>query len=191
MHEALGDSWNQAGEFRRRPTAYTAARRLVASDPLMDAGLLLKRSRDGREARASIRRRCAGPRGAPRPSTELAGPEAGRQGAQSDGWYATVLQAEGRSNDAIRWAERAIGEAEAVDDAEALGAAYFVMGWAYGELGKEGVESLLQRSLEAYQRSGNLERQAGLLSNLGVVVRMGRPLGRGRCPTSSGVAKSP
>ena len=70
-----------------------------------------------------------------------------------------MLQAEGRTNEALDWAERTLVEAEAADDAEALGDAYFVMGWAYGELGKEGALPLMQRSLEAYQRSGNLVRR--------------------------------
>ena len=45
------------------------------------------------------------------------------------------------------------------------------MGWAYGVLGKEGAEPFLQRALEAYRRSGNLLRQAALLSNLGVICQ--------------------
>ena len=37
-------------------------------------------------------------------------------------------------------------------------------------LGKEGARAVdLQRALEAYRRSGNLRRQAALLSNLGVI----------------------
>ena len=82
-----------------------------------------------------------------------------------------MLQAEGRTNDALRWAERAVAEAEAADDPDALGRAYFVMGWAYGELGKEGAVPLMQRSLEAYQRAGNLVGQAAALTNLGVVCQ--------------------
>ena len=58
-------------------------------------------------------------------------------------------------------------EAEAVDDPELIGDAYIVMGWGYGELGKEGGEALMLKSLEAYQRSGNRVRQANILSNLG------------------------
>src|SRR5207244_12788215 len=50
-----------------------------------------------------------------------------------------------------------------------FGYAYFVMGYLYGALGIEGARSLRQRSLEAYQRSGNLEMQAALLSDLGGV----------------------
>jgi len=93
------------------------------------------------------------------------------QAARAAAWYATVLQAEGRTNDALSWAERTLVEAEAVDDAEALGDAYFVKGWAYGELAKEGALPLMERSLEAYRRSGNLVRQAGVLMSLGVVCQ--------------------
>ena len=80
-----------------------------------------------------------------------------------------MLQAEGNTADAVRWAKRAVTEADVADDPEALGAAYFVIGWAYGVQGKKEADSLLQRSLEAFQRSGNVVKQAGLLSNLGVV----------------------
>ena len=52
------------------------------------------------------------------------------------------------------------------------------MGWGYSELGKEGGEALMLKSLEAYRRSGNRVRQASILSNLGVGMPLGRPLGR-------------
>jgi tetratricopeptide (TPR) repeat protein len=45
------------------------------------------------------------------------------------------------------------------------------MGVAYGVLGKEGAASYLERALEAYRRSGNVLRQAALLSNLGVIYQ--------------------
>ena len=70
--------------------------------------------------------------------------------------------------EALEWAERAVAEAEAADEPDALGRAYFVMGWAHGELGKEGARQLFQRSLEAYRRAGNLDRQAVVLSDIGV-----------------------
>jgi tetratricopeptide (TPR) repeat protein len=80
-----------------------------------------------------------------------------------------VLGTEGRMTEALEWAERTVTEAEAADDPEALADAYFMMGWAYGELGKEGGLTFMQRSLEAYQRSGNIARQADTLSSLGAV----------------------
>jgi ATP/maltotriose-dependent transcriptional regulator MalT len=45
------------------------------------------------------------------------------------------------------------------------------MGWANGDLRKAEAQPLMQRSLEAFEQSGNLLRQAELLSNLGVVCQ--------------------
>ena len=64
-----------------------------------------------------------------------------------------------------------MAEAEAADDAEALADAYFVMAKAYGQLGRDGGASLMQRSLEACQRAGNLEKQTDILSNIGAVCQ--------------------
>lgn len=167
LHEALGDSWDRAGEFHKAAEAYTAARRLVAGRPLPQSVLLLKRSRieetlgkypQALRWAARARRTLAG----------LSGPDAARHVAKTSAFYATVLQAQGRTREALRWAERAAREATVADDADTLGAAYFVMGWAHGELGREGTQALWQRSLEAYQRAGNFVRCAGILSNLGV-----------------------
>jgi len=99
----------------------------------------------------------------------LDGPEAARLVARSSGRYALIMQVQGRKADALEWAERAVAEAETADDPEALGDAYVVMGWAYGELGRDGAHEMMQRSLDAYQRAGNRVRQATLLSDLGVL----------------------
>jgi class 3 adenylate cyclase/tetratricopeptide (TPR) repeat protein len=168
IHRALGDSWYRAGEFQKAGKAYTDARGPAVGDPLADAGLLLKLShveaklgqceqalRWCEQARAILQ--------------EIEGPEAARQHARAGGWYAMVVGTEGRMTDALQWAERTAAEAQAADDPEALADAYFVMGWAYGELGREGGLAFMQRSYEAYQRSGNLARQADTLSSLGAV----------------------
>ncbi len=78
-----------------------------------------------------------------------------------------MLQAQGRTEDALKWAEQGAREAEEVDDPEVTGDAYMVMGWGYSVLGKEGGEALMLKALEAYRRSGNRVRQASILSNLG------------------------
>ena len=170
VHESLADCWYRVGEFPKAVDGYTAARRLAAGDPLQASELLLKRSKLeeklGHYAQALRWAARAG-----KAVEGLDGGEPAKQAARSSAWYANVLQAEGRSADAMRWADRAIREAEAADDPEALGAACFVMGWAYGVLGKEGAEPYLQRALDAYRRSGNLLRQAALLSNLGVICQ--------------------
>ena len=166
----LGWAWYRAGEFRKASDVFTATRPLLANDPLAESGLLMKLSQ--------LEEKLGNYTGALRYIDQarealqgLAGKDAARQAARAAAWYATVLQAEGRTNDALSWAERTLVEAEAVDDAEALGDAYFVKGWAYGELAKEGALPLMERSLEAYRRSGNLVRQAGVLMSLGVVCQ--------------------
>jgi tetratricopeptide (TPR) repeat protein len=174
VEQAMGDAWYRAGEFQKASEAYTAARPLAASDRLMDAGLVLKRShveeklgnyaealRWASQARESLK--------------ELTGPEAAREAARSGAWCAMLLQAEARTSEAIEWAQQTLKEAEAADDLEARADAYFVIGWAYGDLGREGrapsegltAQSAMQRSLEAYQQAGNRVREAQMLGMLG------------------------
>ena len=170
VHRALGDSWYRTGEFQKSSDAYAAARTLLVSDSVVDAELLVKLSfieeklgkyEQARRLTEQARTAVQG----------LDDPKAARQFARSGAWYAMLLQYEGRTTDALEWAERAVAEAEAADDPEALADAYYVMGWAHGELGKEGGVKLLERSLEAYQRSGNLVQQAAVVQTLGVVCQ--------------------
>jgi class 3 adenylate cyclase/tetratricopeptide (TPR) repeat protein len=170
IHEAQAEAWYRAGEFEQARDAYAAALRLVEAGPAVRARLLLKRSwveeKLGKYPRAlqwAARARKA--------ALSASDPQAAREAARATSWYASVLQLQGRTKDALRWARRAAAQAEAADDPEAEGEAYYVMGWAFGALGQKGAQELLQRSLRAYQRSGNLVRQAGLLSNLGVVCQ--------------------
>ncbi len=170
VHQAIGDAWYQVGEFSKASAAYTAARPLVASDPFMDADLMLKLSHleDKLGNYAEALRWTEQARDLLQGRT---GPEAARRAARASAWHAMILQFQGRKAEAIEWAERTITEAEAADDPEALADAYFVMGLAYGELGKEGALQYMQRSLEAYQRAGNAVRQAALLADLGIVCQ--------------------
>jgi len=64
-----------------------------------------------------------------------------------------------------------MSDAEAADDPEALGEACWVKGWIYGDLGKEGAQTSMQRSLEAFERAGNHVRRAGVLMSLGAVCQ--------------------
>jgi tetratricopeptide (TPR) repeat protein len=170
VHEALGESWYQAGEFRKASEAFTAARPLVTNDPLADARIMLKLAhleeklgkyadalRWTEQARSVL--------------VTLQGPQAARQTARATAYHAIVLQAEGRASEALEWAERAAADAEAADDPEAIGDACFVMGWAHGELGKPGALDLMQRSLQGYERAGNVVRRAGVLMTLGVICQ--------------------
>ena len=170
VHGALGDAWYQTAEFNKAAEAYTAARKLVASDPLADANLLLKRSYVEARLRAPekalywIRRARDRLKG-------LEDQEAVRQTARSAGWYAQVLQLRGRTKEALHWAERAVVEATRADDPKALGDAYLSMGVAYGELGKDDAVPILERALEAFQRAGDLIGQAAAWMNSGVACQ--------------------
>ncbi|MCC7215632.1 MAG: tetratricopeptide repeat protein [Burkholderiales bacterium] len=169
-HEALADCLYRVGELPKASDAYSSALRLAAEHPLHASELLLKRSK----LEEKLGKYPQALRWAARAGKALAGAagdEPARQAARTSAWYATVLQAQNRPAEAIRWAARAIREAEAADDPEALGAALYATGYAYGVLGKDGAEAYLQRALDAYRRSGNLLRQAALLSNLGVICQ--------------------
>jgi len=170
VERALGDSWYSAGEFRKASDAYAVARPLLASDPFAEARLLMRLShleeklgkyadalRWTEQARVAFH--------------GMPGAEAARQAARAGAWHAKLLHADGRTSEAIECAERTVAEAEAADDAEALADAYFVMAKAYGQLGRDGAASLMQRSLEACQRAGNLEKQTDVLSNIGAVCQ--------------------
>jgi class 3 adenylate cyclase/tetratricopeptide (TPR) repeat protein len=170
VHESLGDCWYRAGEMSKATEAFTSAQRLVADDRLKAGELMLKRShlehKLGKYSQAMSWATRAG-----KSIEGMPGDEPARFESRVSAWHANILQAAGRTSDAMRAAERAIRDAEATDNFEALGAACFVMGWAYGALGKAGAEPFLQRGLDAYHRSGNRLRQAALLSNLGVVCQ--------------------
>jgi class 3 adenylate cyclase/tetratricopeptide (TPR) repeat protein len=168
IYQALGDAWYRAGEFGKASEAYTGANSLVADDALAEAVLLLKLS----HVEEKLGKYVEALRWTERARSVLKGidgPEAATQIARSSAWYAIVLQFEGRTTDALEWAERAIAEAEAADDAETVGEAYFVKGWAYAQLGRDGARQFMQSSLEAFQRAGNMTRQAVTLQNLGAV----------------------
>ncbi|HSQ79821.1 MAG TPA: adenylate/guanylate cyclase domain-containing protein [Casimicrobiaceae bacterium] len=168
VHRALGDVWYRASEYRKAAECYAAAQALVADDRIEQAGLMLKLSyveeKLGKFAEAlryteRTRELLHG----------VQGPEAARLLAESSSWCAQLYHFEGRNTEAIEWAERGVAESEAADDKNSLGQAYYVVAMAYAQLGKEGAQPLMGRSLEAYQESGNLERQATVVLNLGAV----------------------
>ena len=88
-----------------------------------------------------------------------------------------MLQFAGRTDEALEWAERAVVEAEAADDPEALGRCVFRDGLGVRRRSaRKARERSIQRSLEAYQRAGNLGgRPPPVGSRRRVAV--GRPLG--------------
>ena len=101
----MGDAWYHAGEFRKASDAYSEARPLIAGEALPDAELLLKLShveeKLGRypEALRWVDRAREALQG-------VEGVEAARQSATASVWYAIVLQAQGRTEEALKWAKQ-------------------------------------------------------------------------------------
>ncbi len=170
-YEALGDSWYRASQFDSAAIAFQQARRMnVDDDPLADARLLLKRC----QLEEKLGQYSKALRWGSRARTAIAGASGAaalRQAAQINAYYSTVLQLAGKSDDAIRWAERTVIEAKAAGDVDALGTAYIVLGLARGARGEPGAEQHWRDALEAFQRAGNLVRQPALLINIGLACQ--------------------
>lgn len=164
----LGDSWYRAGEMQKASAAFASARELAAGDALTDATLLIKISKV-EEKLGKVTQAQAWAEQARSVLLNLPDRDAAGQAAWAGAYSAYLLGLEGQMAEALEYAKRVAAEAETIDDPEAAGEAYFVMGWASGHLDKPDAHTLIQRSLEAFERSGNLQRQATLLMNLGVI----------------------
>jgi predicted ATPase len=170
VHQAVGDAWYRAAEFGKASEAYTATRSMVKDDPHTDGGLLIKLSLiEDKLGQYSEAIRLT--KEAFNVFEQVNDAEAKRGAARANSWQATFLLYAGHTTEALESAECAVAAAEEADDPEALGGAYFVMGATHSELGKDDAQQLMQRSLEAYERAGNLPRQAGILSDLGDICR--------------------
>ncbi len=165
-NEKLGDAWYLAKEYQKASAAFTAARALVSGDELADASLLIKLSK----VEEKIGKYAEAQRWIEQARSvllKLPDVDAARQAAWAGAYYAFLLQSEGRTPEAIDAAATAAAEADAAKHPEAAGEAYFVMGWANGELGKPEAQSQMERALKEFEQSGNLVRQADMLLNLG------------------------
>jgi class 3 adenylate cyclase/tetratricopeptide (TPR) repeat protein len=164
--EALGDSLASLGLFRRSGDAYRDARRRRRGDPVAEASLMLKEGwmaeREGRFPQAL--------RWFSRGLSLLDAVEDTASRAQRAhllAGYATVRQMQGRSADAIRWCTAAIGAAELAGERKALAQAYYVMDWAYMELGRSDEAVSLPLALAIYEEMGDLSSQAVIRELMG------------------------
>lgn len=163
--ESLGDALDLAGEQRRAHEAYATARRLLKGDPIGEARLLLKRS----QIEETLGRYPQALRWVSQGRRALDGvtdAEAASLRARLGAWYATVLQAEGRTADAFAWATRASEEAEGAGDRLALARAHNVLDWSNLAAGRP-TGAHWHRALEIYEDLGDLVMQAAILGNLG------------------------
>ncbi len=171
VHEALGDVTERLGDFPLAEACYRAARRLTR-DASGQARLMLKEAwipeRMGKY-RPALRtiaraRRVLSESGARDGSADA--PAAGQR-AQLSAAYAAILQASGRSRDAIRWCRAAIEEARAGADDGAAAHAYSILSWALAVTGQPEHIAYAERALQVYERLGDLAGQALVLNYLG------------------------
>jgi len=167
VHEALGDLLDRLGIYDEAAASYKASRRTAAGDPLQEAKLLLKEAWIA-ERRGDYRQ---GLRWVTRGLTTLdgiPGTEAGRERARLFAWYAAIRQGQGRYREVMRWCRRAIEEAEASGERDALAQAYFILDWAHVDLGEPDEATHSQRALEIYEELGNRGTAATVLNNMGM-----------------------
>ncbi|MEO8293157.1 MAG: tetratricopeptide repeat protein [Actinomycetota bacterium] len=166
VHEGLGDVEGRLGLYTEARTAFRAARRLIAGDHVAEARLFIKEARI-QEATGRYSDAVRWIRRGERLLEGLSMDEARRQRAQLTVWQAVLRQSQGRHREAVRWCERAIALAEEAGDRDALAHAYYVLDWAYVDLGRPERAVYSQRALEIYRELEDLPGQAVVYNNLG------------------------
>ena len=82
--------------------------------------------------------------------------------------YARVLHLQGRNREAVRWATRAMQDAERAGDDQTLAQALECLDWAEVALGRMAPEPRSTRSLAIYVESGDLCGQGRIHNSLGI-----------------------
>jgi tetratricopeptide (TPR) repeat protein len=166
LYEALGDVRERLGEYPGALAAYRAARRSLRDEPVLAAQLLLKEavvtSRAGGYTQ-SLRRTTQGRR----VLESFQDAEANRKRARLSAWYAHVRRRQGRRAEAIRWARRAIDEAEASGEREALASAYRTLDLTNVELGRYEDVTHYPLALAIYEELGDLLESGTINNDLG------------------------
>ena len=96
--------------------------------------------------------------------------EAARQRAQLVVQYGGIRYVQGRFPDAIQWCQRAIAEAEASGERDALAHAYYVLDLAYVAVGRVTEAIWSPKALEIYEDLGDMGKQAIVLGNMAALA---------------------
>ena len=164
-YESLGEVRERAGLYREAGHAFAQARRLC-DIPTCRARLMLKQAR----IEDTTGRSSQGLRWLTRAASLLAGHrdvEARAVRAQIHAWYGAIRISQGRFRDAVRWCERAIEDAKASGEKDALAHALYVSDWANLELGRPELASHADEILSLYGELGDLSRQGDTYNMLG------------------------
>jgi tetratricopeptide (TPR) repeat protein len=167
--ELLGDVLERAGLYEEAAKAYAEARKTNRGEPLDESRLILKQAKLADKAgkpTSSLRWLTR----AMRLIDGAADDEAVAQRARLRATYSAVRAGQGRAADAIRWAQRAIIEAEAVGEMEALANAHYMIAWTRVNRGELGQETHFQRALTIFEELGDLLRQGDVLNYYGAMA---------------------
>jgi tetratricopeptide (TPR) repeat protein len=167
IHEALGDVHALLGEYQQADEAFRAAR-TACNDPLVAARLLEKQARIperlGRYSQA-LARITRGLRMLDRVDDPA---RVTWQRAALEAQRAASLQQQGRHTLAVRWCQSAIADAEASQNRRALARAYFLLDWAYCDLGRFEDATYSPHALAIYEELEDYGHQSVVLNNMGV-----------------------
>jgi len=169
LYERLGDVLDRAGLYEEASSGYADARRLSGGDTLAEARLILKQAKIAdRAVKPSSSLRCV------TRSLRILDGVTDRDGlalrARLAATYSAVRAGQGRASDAIAWAERAIVEAEAVGEREALANAHYMIAWSNVSRGVLGQDDHFERALSIFEDLGNVKRQGDVLTYFGAMA---------------------
>ena len=166
--EQLGDALRCTGELQAAARALTEARRLH-HDPIAQARLC--------DSQAEVAERCEALTGAVRWLTrglryieglQTTGATIARARIRSH--LGGIRNRQGRWSQAVRVFRQAIADAEAVGELHALARACYGLDWALVQLGRPDEATHSGRALQIYEQLGDLEHEATVLNNLGMIA---------------------
>jgi len=163
--EALGEALAQVGEPVAAGRALTAARRLIAGDPVTEARLYFRHGRiaEGSALSAALRWMRRGLR----TLEQVPGREAARWRATMIAELAWIRQRQRRYRDAERLCREALSVGRSAGELRAEARACYTLDWALFEQGRAGELGHSSRALEIYRELGDPENEANVLNNLG------------------------
>jgi len=169
LYERLGDVLERASLYPEAARAYGEARRRHSDDPVSDCRLILKQAKLADKAgkpSSSLRLLTQALRSLDGTSTARAAELKARLSAT----YSVVRAGQGKAVDAIRWAERAIVEAETVGEQEALANAHYMIAWTNVNRGHLGQGAHFEQALSIFEDLGDLVRQGDVLNYWGAMA---------------------
>jgi tetratricopeptide (TPR) repeat protein len=165
--EALGDVCELSGRYEDAASSYARSRKLI-DDARDDSVRLLRKEGTIRERTGRYREALRWYSRALRMLETADDVEAASARAELSLWYAAVRHRQGRFDDCIVWAERAIGDAQRSNNQASLARAYFVLDMVHTYLGHAERFEYRGRALPIYEALGDDVGRSIALNNLGL-----------------------